>query len=98
MKTFFDTLNQHAPVKQKLLRANHAHYVTKTLRKAVMRRSNLQTKYFETRTPESLKKYKKQKNYCSRLYKKRTQNILQQPKSQALLTKKFLEKYSTHFY
>ena len=85
-------------MKQKLLRANHAHYVTKTLRKAVMRRSNLQTKYFETRTPESLKKYKKQKNYCSRLYKKRTQNILQQPKSQALLTKKFLEKYSTHFY
>ena len=76
-------------MKQKLLRANHAHYVTKTLRKAVMRRSNLQTKYFETRTPESLKKYKKQKNYCSRLYKKRTQNILQQPKSQALLTKNF---------
>ena len=30
--------------------------------------------------------------------KKRTQNILQQPKSQALLTKKILEKYSTHFY
>ena len=25
---FFDTLNQHAPVKQKLLRANHGRYVT----------------------------------------------------------------------
>ena len=35
-----------------------------------MRRSNLETKYFKTRTPESLKKYRKQKNYCSRLYKK----------------------------
>ena len=35
-----------------------------------MRRSNLQTKYFKTRTPESLKKYRKQKNYCGKLYKK----------------------------
>ena len=30
----------------------------------------MQTKYFKTRTPESLKKYRKQKNYCSRLHKK----------------------------
>ena len=35
-----------------------------------MRRSNLQTTYFKKRTPESLKKYKKQKNCCSKLYKK----------------------------
>ena len=67
---FLDTLNHHAPVKRKLLRANHAPYITKTLRKAIMRRSNLQTEYFKTRTPKSLKKYRKQKNYCSRLYKK----------------------------
>ena len=35
-----------------------------------MRRSNLQTKYFKTRSPESLEKYRKQKNSYSRLYKK----------------------------
>ena len=35
-----------------------------------MRRSNLQTIYFKKRTPESLKKYRKEKNYCSKLYKK----------------------------
>ena len=70
-----ETLNHQAPVKKKLLRANHASYVTKTLRKAIMRRSNLQTKYFNTRTPESLKKYKEQKNYCSRLYKKERQTF-----------------------
>ena len=56
---FLDTLNHHAPVKKKLLRANHAPYITKTLRKAIMRRSNLQTKYFKTRTSESLKKMQK---------------------------------------
>ena len=69
-KVFLDTLNKHAPLKKKSVRANHAPYVTKTLRKAIMRRSNLQTIYFKKRTPESLKKYKKQKNYCSKLYKK----------------------------
>ena len=40
------------------------------LRKSIMRRPNLQTIYFKKRTPESLKKYSKQKNYCSKLYKK----------------------------
>ena len=70
---FLDTLNRHAPVKKKLLRANHAPYVTKTLQKAIMRRSNWQTKCFKTGT---LKKF-----YCSRLYKKERKKILQQPKT-----------------
>ena len=36
----------------------------------VFRRSNWQTKYFKTSRPELLKKYRKQKDFCSRLYKK----------------------------
>ena len=44
-KVFLDTLNKHAPLKKKSVRANHAPYVTKTLRKAIMRRSNLQIIY-----------------------------------------------------
>ena len=51
-------------------------YVTKTLQKTIVRRSNLQTKYFKTRAPESLKKYRKQKNYCSRLYTKERKALL----------------------
>ena len=51
MKEFFlDTLNKHAPLKKKSVRANHAPYVTKTLRKAIMRGSNLQTIYFKRTT------------------------------------------------
>ena len=60
----------HAPLKKKLLRANHSQYVTKALRKAIMRRSKLEKIYFKKQTNESLKAYKKQKNYCSKLYKK----------------------------
>ena len=53
-----------------MLRANNAPYMTKALRKAIMRRSALENKYHRYRTPEHNLAYKKQKNYCSRLYKK----------------------------
>ena len=54
-----------------MLRANHASYITKALRKAIMKRSYLENLYFKKRTPESMKKYKKQKNFCSKLYTKK---------------------------
>ena len=41
-----------------------------------MKRSNLQNIHFNKKTPESLKKYKKQKHCCSKLYKKTQRNIL----------------------
>ena len=69
-KTFVDTLNIHAPLKKKVIRANQAPYVTKRMRKAIMRRTQLQNKYFKYKTPEILSNYKKQKNFCSKLYKK----------------------------
>ena len=65
-----DVLNRHASIKEKVIKANHAPYVTKALRKAIMKRSRLEEIYFKKRTQESIKKYKKQKNYCSRLYKR----------------------------
>ena len=57
-------LNKHAPLKKKLLRANHAPYITKTLRKAIMRRSQLETKYLKSKTQTDFKLYKKYKNFC----------------------------------
>ena len=62
-------LNRHAPLKKKILRANHSSYMSKTLRKAIMRRSYLEKKYLK-KTGQSLRAYEKQKNYRSRLYKK----------------------------
>ena len=67
--TFIEVLNKHAPLKKKLFRANHAPYITKTLRKAIMRRSQLETKYLKTKTQTDLK-LKKNKNFCSKLYKR----------------------------
>ena len=51
--TFIEVLNKHSPLKKKLLRANHAPYITKTSKKAIMCRSQLETykregtKYYE---------------------------------------------------
>ena len=67
---FLSILEEHSPLKKKLLRANHAPYVTKALRKAIMRRSYLEKLYFKNRAPSFFKKYKKQENYCSKFYKK----------------------------
>ena len=63
-------LHLHAPVEKKFLRANHAPHMTKALREAIMKRSELKSKYFKNQTGHDFKIYKKQKNYCSKLYKK----------------------------
>ena len=44
--------------------------MTKTLRKAIMRRSNLENKFLKNVTPENKAAYRKQRNLCSKLYKK----------------------------
>ena len=69
--TFLSVLNIHAPLKKKLLRANHSQYVTKALRKAIMRRSKLEKIYFKKQTNESLKAYRKQKITAASFLKKK---------------------------
>ena len=44
--------------------------MTKTLRKAIMRRSAIQNRYYRDRLPETRKAYKKQRNYTNKLLKK----------------------------
>ena len=69
-KAFLEVLNTHAPYKTKAVRANQKPYMTKQLRKAIMRRSYLENKFYKYKTPADNRAYKKQKNYCNRLYKR----------------------------
>ena len=64
--TFLKVLEEHAPMKQKVLRANDKPYMTKALRKAIMRRSTLKSKFLKNRSDENHKAFKKQKNYTKR--------------------------------
>ena len=62
-------LNQFAPLKQKLIRSNNQPFMTKTLRKAIMKRSKLKNKFNEERNIENWSEYKRQRNLCSNLLK-----------------------------
>ena len=69
-KIFLEILEFHAPSKKKFIRANEAPYMTKSLKKAIMIRSQLESKYYRTKSQIHKQEYIKQRNYCSRLYKK----------------------------
>ena len=67
---------KHGPIKTKMIRGNQAPHITKAHKKAVMKRSELKTKYLKNSTLENFNKFKKQKNFCSRLYKKERKMFL----------------------
>ena len=64
---FLETLNVHAPIKKKLLRANHVPYMTKALRKAIMKRSELESKYVKNKTNENFKSLIKTKKFLRQI-------------------------------
>ena len=67
---FMKILNQHAPIKSKLLRANNAPFMNKFLSKEVMIRSRLRNKFNKYPTQENELAYKKQRNSCVKLFRK----------------------------
>ena len=69
-KTYLDVLDKHAPMKKKRIRANQVPYMTKALRKAIMTRSMLENRFHKYKTDDSQRAFKRQRNYCNRLYKK----------------------------
>ena len=74
-----------------MIRSNQAPYITKAYRKTVMKRFELKTKYLKIL--ENFNKFRKQKIFCSRLYKKERKKFLDKLyidiKLVALTTKKF---------
>ena len=56
---YLNVLNNHAPIKTKVIRGNKAPYITKAYRKAVMKRSEIKTKYLKRSTLENFNKFRK---------------------------------------
>ena len=63
-------LDKFAPLKEKKIRSNSSIFMTKSLRKAIMLRSQLKRKFNNNKTEENSKKYKQQRNYCVKLLRK----------------------------
>ena len=66
---FSATLEEHAPLKRKIIRGNHAPFMTKALSKAIMDRSRLKNKYQKWPSRENFLRFKKAKNCCNKLNK-----------------------------
>ena len=70
-RIFIDVLSTHAPVvTTKTVLANNHQFITKALRKVIMTSSRLKSAYLKTRNSENWKNYKKQRNFCTNLFKK----------------------------
>lgn len=67
----------HASMKKKLINANQALYMTKALRQTIMKKLELETKYFKLKANDTFKAYKKQKHFCSILSKKEIKNFFE---------------------
>ena len=64
------TLDVHAPIQKKYLRANNSPFMTKQLRKIIMLRSRCKNTYFKNKTVENWEKYRKLRNQCVKLTNK----------------------------
>ena len=67
--TFHATINEHAPLKKKIIRHNHQVFMSKTLRKAIMERSKLRKTFSKKRSCENWQNYNRQLNICSNILK-----------------------------
>ena len=64
-----NVLNDHAPLKQILIRGNNQPFMTKELRKAIMERSRLRNIYLQYPTPGNKRAYSAKRNSCVKLLK-----------------------------
>ena len=64
-------------MKSKYIRANESPYIIRCLKKAIMNRSRLESKYYKTKSDIDKVLYKRHKNYVSRLYKREMKHFYQ---------------------
>ena len=75
--SIFDTCSSVSIVNFEYKRVNYIPDMTKALGKTIVKMSKLETKYFNNSTLGNRGKYKKQKWFCSNLWKKRGKNVVQ---------------------
>ena len=69
-KKFTNALNTHAPNKTKMIRFNNNVFMNKELRKEIMKRSKLRSKFNRNRNHENWCNFKFPRNYCVNLLRK----------------------------
>ena len=75
--TFVVTLNEHPPLKKKKNRYNYQAFMSKPLRKAIMKGSKLGNTFNKKRSSENWKNYERQCNNCSNILKSTKKTFLE---------------------
>ena len=70
VEEFMNIFDNHAPIKKKVLRCNQSPFITKIVRKEIMKRTFLRNKFLKNKSAVSKNLYNKQRNYCNLLIKK----------------------------
>lgn len=69
-----ETYLEDAPLKTKVLRGNNAAFIDRELSKAFMKRAQLKNKKQKDPTQENIEAFKKQRNYCVSLARRKKKN------------------------
>ena len=68
VKCFMEIMDKHIPLKTKYVRTNQGPFITKIIRKEIMKRSQFRTKLFKSNSTNIDRiAYKKQRNLCTKL-------------------------------
>ena len=73
-RMFLSTLNLHAPLKKKTIRGNHAPYFNRNIRKAIMKRNELHTKFNKSHSEIDKGNFKRQRKLVSKLLYREKKN------------------------
>ena len=91
------TLDKHAPLKKRYVRANQSPFMYKNLTKQIMKRSRLRKKILNTKSDIDRKAYNKQHNYVASLLRNKKKNFCNNLGTKTNLLKKnvdFFGKYT----
>ena len=78
------------------MRANHATFMTKEVRKAIMIRSKLRNKFLQDKNEQSRNDYQKQRNLCVALFRKAKQQYFSSLDLSLIADNKNFGKQSNH--
>ena len=70
-------LGYHAPVKKRSVRGNESPFMSKSLKKEIMKRSRLRNNFLKNPIQENKVLYNKQRNLCTSLLKKQKRNYFE---------------------
>ena len=85
---FSEIVENHAPLKKKIVRGNNAPFMNKELRKEIYTRSRLKNKLNKNPTKENENRYKQQRNKCVSLRRKSIKGYFNRITNKGIVTNK----------